>query len=301
MIFKEMICTTLRTDTSQVYKPPVLVGEFINRFPRRRINVGVVVLDNEIFITNFYWGFINVFRDGLWIKTIGGKGAAPRRLEGPQHLVISDRRELFVSDIAQQVQVFSPNGRFLRLWKTSDYIDALTLVQDRVWLAGSGSESDVRRLYRVHVLDQMGELQFAMNKRTSITAMSFNKASSTVIMTYQGGVDVHSLDGTFLATKRFTDCPTLFVQSVACSWFGEWVLVCRANREWFCIVLRPDLQIVCVTSPSASHELSGVTLSNKGDIVFLCRRSVTEYCLLWSALSPAMYFGPPQKKTKWND
>jgi sugar lactone lactonase YvrE len=60
-------------------------------------------------------------RDGRLEQTWGGKGTRDGRLQKPRGAAIDAAGQLHVSDMTDRIQVFSPAGEFLRLWRLPQF------------------------------------------------------------------------------------------------------------------------------------------------------------------------------------
>lgn len=86
-------------------------------------------------------------RTGKFLKSWGGKGAAPGQFDQPHSILVTPQNELLVADRENhRVQVFDLDGRFLRAWAFKGLPCGLLMGPDRQLYLASGFSGQILRL-----------------------------------------------------------------------------------------------------------------------------------------------------------
>ena len=86
-------------------------------------------------------------RAGTFLKSWGGKGAAPGQFDQPHSILVTPQNELLVADRENhRVQIFDLDGKFLRAWAFKGLPCGLLLGPDRQLYLASGFSGQILRL-----------------------------------------------------------------------------------------------------------------------------------------------------------
>lgn len=86
-------------------------------------------------------------RTGKFLKSWGGKGAAPGQFDQPHSILVTPQNELLVADRENhRVQVFDLDGTFLRAWAFKGLPCGLLIGPDRQLYLASGFSGQILRL-----------------------------------------------------------------------------------------------------------------------------------------------------------
>lgn len=86
-------------------------------------------------------------RTGKFLKSWGGKGAAPGQFDQPHSILVTPQNELLVADRENhRVQVFDLDGKFLRAWAFKGLPCGLLMGPDRQLYLASGFSGQILRL-----------------------------------------------------------------------------------------------------------------------------------------------------------
>lgn len=86
-------------------------------------------------------------RTGKFLKSWGGKGAAPGQFDQPHSILVTPQNELLVADRENhRVQVFDLDGKFLRAWAFKGLPCGLLIGPDRQLYLASGFSGQILRL-----------------------------------------------------------------------------------------------------------------------------------------------------------
>ena len=88
-------------------------------------------------------------KTGKFIKSWGGKGAAPGQFDQPHSILVTADNQLLVADREnRRVQVFDLDGRFIKAWKFNGLPCGLLIGPDRQLYLATGFSGQILRLNR---------------------------------------------------------------------------------------------------------------------------------------------------------
>ena len=96
--------------------------------------------NGDIYVTDGYGGarVVKFSRDGKYLLEFGTRGTGPGQFGLPHNIVVDAQGRVYVTDRDNaRVEVFDPNGRFLKEWRTHGGVSALFMTKDQmIWVGG---------------------------------------------------------------------------------------------------------------------------------------------------------------------